>query len=188
MSELIETTRLRADLDELRYICELPRFYLAQFFAHLKENVDIEMTSKQFVYQQNKEKKESVKQIWLQMIEQIGSFEKKCIKKKYNMTTHQERLNELLAMLDKNEEASVNNLERIKEAIEKEEYQMLRELFLNQTMTLSDVTHHNDKPDVKQLLDRKLVVLANDFIRPKTIKQTYSLHFYSFLKHLDDTN
>lgn len=170
MSELLESNQLKTELEHLMLICESPRFYLAEFFSHLKADVDIQMARQEFcVHQQtNEQKREVMKQIYFNIIQEIESFEKKCIKSKYNMQSAMQRLQSIEAVLN-NKESDKSYME-IKSQLETEEYLLLKELFQNQTIAFVDVNHLNDNK-INQLLNNKLVIVNDEFIRPKIIKE-----------------
>ena len=109
-----------------------------------------------------------MKQIYFNIIQEIESFEKKCIKSKYNMQSAMQRLQSIEAVLN-NKESDKSYME-IKSQLETEEYLLLKELFQNQTIAFVDVNHLNDNK-INQLLNNKLVIVNDEFIRPKIIKE-----------------
>ena len=68
-------------LEDLQIIVEIPNLYLANYFQELRNNVDIEMFSKQMLH--NNDKNEAKNEIWKEMISKIYSFEKEDFFEKY---------------------------------------------------------------------------------------------------------
>ena len=71
MSVNVTKDQLATDLEKLAKIKECPRLHLANYFGDLRADVDLEMANKEHQYRDDKEKKEKIMEIWLQMISEI---------------------------------------------------------------------------------------------------------------------
>jgi hypothetical protein len=161
--------QLQIELDNLRLICLSPLLYLINYFSDLRSQVDIEILRKQLIKPFDLKKNKKIKELWIEMIAKIEIFEKKCIKNKFNLQAEKERLGSIDALL--NDENKLKDLNKIKKAIEIEEYRILSELFKNQTIAFVNIKQLNDKQEKELLIDKKLVILNDGFIRLKSINQ-----------------
>ena len=167
MIEKLKKDELLSELDQLHAIFECPRLYLASYFSDLKADVDIELVKKQQTYQKNAEIIEKLAKIWKNIISKIESFEKNCICNKLDAET-KDSLEAIKAIL--NDEQTTISLEKVKEEISNEKYRMLKQLFQNKTITFVNV--ENILPEYeRELIDCKLVLLSDEFISHKKIKQ-----------------
>ena len=156
--ELTIQDRLKAHLDELFVICESPESYLPRLYTSLRNEV---IETKRLMYQGNREINESLNNIQKQIDNEIESFGNECSGKTLDVKATKEKLNAI----------QVSDFQKLKETIEKEERLMLNEFFHDKTIAFVSVKHLSTEPGIKQLIDRKLVILNDVFIRPKAIQQ-----------------
>lgn len=135
-------------LDNLKTICDLPRLYLANYFADLRTQVDL-------CFAQSSG--EDSKEVWQKMIEKIESFENECLKKvtETDFSDTNNRLNELEAQL-----TIKNYLKEQLDQLELEEYKILSKLFSGQTIFFLDSNKHK----TIFFATPKLVIIQNEYI------------------------
>ncbi len=85
MTVEVTKDKILNDLDKLKGIIELPDLYLADYFDALRNRVDKECATKQLKLQNDKEKKNELDELWQKMITKIDLFERKCIRKIYDL-------------------------------------------------------------------------------------------------------
>ena len=171
--EMSTKHQLKIGLEDLNSICASPHVYLTNYFRSLRSEVDIEMLRKELIHEFNIEMHKKLKECWLQMITRIELFESESIQNSIDLSLlFTERLNSIRSQLEN--ENQLVNLEKIKETIQTEEYNILKVLFNDRTIAFVNVKHLCEKPNQELLIDNKLVILNDGFIRTKIIKQKYS--------------
>ena len=153
---------LEMEIEKLAKIKECPRLYLANYFADLKHDVDIEMAKHQQTYQKEKEKKEKIMEIWLHMIEKIKSFEKLCFDNKLNKVTSDIKN-------IPNIDISGLSTKEVEEAVRNEENNIMQQLLQNRTIAFINVKYFLELSK-RELTDFKLVILNDVFVSNKAFK------------------
>jgi len=166
MAVKITKEGLLNDLDNLKKITELPDLYLANYFEGLRNKVDKEFATKQQELKNDREKKEELDKLWLNMITKIDSFEKNCIRKIYNLDANKIKINELEIKL-KNDKFI--DLKQTQDEIDKEENNLLQNVFQNKTILFRK--HPNDDQSIKKIIDGQLIFLGDEFISQKSIDE-----------------
>ncbi len=117
-------------LKNLKQIFEIPRLYIANYFIDLKSEIDLAF-NKKLINDFNHE----IKTKWLEIINRINLFEKDCLKKFKNLNDLEFKIR-----IQTIEDHINNGLEKdtIKSLIEQEEINLIKYLFLNQTITFID--------------------------------------------------
>ena len=167
---------LQIELAALRLINESPKNYLSNYFNDLRSKVKSKMTSKvknakdqeiQRILNESREK----------IIEKINSFESQCMNNNLNSSSNPiltERLNSF--ELEIRNAESANNLNRIKQLIQNEETNILKQLFQNKTISFVELNQDENASDQNsELIDCKLVILNDEFINNRLVKQRYYL-------------
>ena len=157
----IARDRSRKELEDLKQIYEMPRLYLANFFSDLRNQVDFQIVSKQ----SNIENIHELNRVWLEIIKKINSFENKCANKKIG---DEPALKKRLETLDNelNNEFKTN----ISVGIQNEQELLLKKLFKNKTIAFIDCKGFLDGSN-RNIIDHKLVIIDDEFISPKALKQ-----------------
>ena len=89
--ESLSKDQLLKQLADLKQIVESPKFYLANYFSDLRNNVDKQIVLNQAKNDANQEK---LQKLWEQMIEKIDLFEKQYINNRLvNIVAIKQKLN-----------------------------------------------------------------------------------------------
>ena len=159
----VERDRCLKELEDFEQLCESPRLYLADFFIDLRNQVDFQIVSKQTKV----ENLQQLNKIWIKIIKKIDSFEKECANNPEEKTI-KKRLNDTLEYeLIKNNFKYNSNCILLN--IQNEEENILKKLFKNKTIAFLNCKDFADKSK-RELIERKLVVINDEFIRPKALK------------------
>jgi len=189
MSQSSQTTvktknELIDELKTLKQICSVCgcREYLSNFFNDLKNDVEIEILSKQLGFNPNQPILFHRKLIELrqQIIDRIDSFESKTNAHEKDehlassITPIKERINSIVTTLnlinENNSTMETTQLDQIREAIETEESNIFRHLFNNKTIAFVNVEQLVGESK-RELIDFKLVVVRDEYISNKALKQ-----------------
>jgi len=163
MNVQITKEKLLTDLDELKKITDIPKLYFSNYFKDLRDRVDIEFAPKQQELQNDKEKKNEIDELWKQMISKINSFEKNYIRKIYDFDVNKIRINEIEEILNSEQ---LIDLKKVQDKIEKEEINLLQNLFQNKSILFRKY----EQDEVKsKIIDGQLIVLFDEFISQETI-------------------
>ena len=155
--------KLLKDLDELKQKATIPNLFLANYFIRLRNDVDKEIAPKQLILKNDDQKKNELNELWQKFIAKIDSFEKKCLRKRFNLEVNIERLNAIETMLKSKE--AVYNLKEAEEEISNEEINLMKNLFQNKTIFLT-------KADDKKIITNvKLVLLNDEFISEQSVTE-----------------
>jgi len=167
--------KLLNNLAKLNTIIELPNLYLSDYFCNLRNKVDRECALKQQELQNDKEKKNDIDELWKQMISKIDSFEKNCIRKTYDLDVNKIRINEIEETLNSEQ---LIDLKKVKDEIEKEEINLLQNLFQNKSIFFRKYSHEiqlsieNNKIVVQpKIIDGQLIILFDEFIHQRKIDE-----------------
>lgn len=147
--------RADSSLDlELNQLLEWPKLYLANYFSHLKNEVDKELAKQFILNEHDPTKQEQLNKIWKQMIEKITVFEAECTRNapKSNQTT------------DDAAQESSNSLE-----IRQNDYSE-NKLLLNKSMLFM-----NSSQPCSDLLACKLLIINDAHISRRQIEQRFVL-------------
>ena len=98
---MAETKKLKMleKLATLKSIIENPNYYLAKYFQELRDNVDIDMASKQIFHNNDNKMKNELDLIWIEIISKIYSFEKQC-KNEDELESNLNRIDKIGKMLE----------------------------------------------------------------------------------------
>jgi len=166
MTVEVTKDKILNDLDKLKGIIELPDLYLADYFDALRNRVDKECATKQLKLQNDKEKKNELDELWQKMITKIDLFERKCIRKIYDLDENKTRITEIEKKL--NNEKLID-LKKVQDEIEKEESNLFQKLFQNKSILFRK--HSNEDKPEKKIIDGQLIVLDDEFISQKSIDE-----------------
>jgi len=166
MTVEVTKDKILNDLDKLKGIIELPDLYLADYFDALRNRVDKECATKQLKLQNDKEKKNELDELWQKMITKIDLFERKCIRKIYDLDENKTRITEIEKKL--NNEKLID-LKKVQDEIEKEESNLFQKLFQNKSILFRK--HSNEDKPKKKIIDGQLIVLDDEFISQKSIDE-----------------
>ena len=166
MTVEVTKDKILNDLDKLKGIIELPDLYLADYFDALRNRVDKECATKQLKLQNDKEKKNELDELWQKMITKIDLFERKCIRKIYDLDENKTRITEIEKKL--NNEKLID-LKKAQYEIEKEENYLFQKLFQNKSILFRK--HSNEDKTEKKIIDGQLIVLDDEFISQKSIDE-----------------
>jgi hypothetical protein len=166
MTVEVTKDKILNDLDKLKGIIELPDLYLADYFDALRNRVDKECATKQLKLQNDKEKKNELDELWQKMITKIDLFERKCIRKIYDLDENKTRITEIEKKL--NNEKLID-LKKVQDEIEKEESNLFQKLFQNKSILFRK--HSNEDKTEKKIIDGQLIVLDDEFISQKSIDE-----------------
>ena len=141
-------------LEDLKFIVETPKLYLANYFQELRNNVDKEMFSKQMIHKDDNQMKNEISETWKKLISRIDSFEKECINTD-KLQLNSNRIDEIRIMLDNiNEET---NLGIIEDKIQEEELNLFRKIFQNKTIIYHDFFEQQNR-------HKRLVIIDDEYV------------------------
>jgi hypothetical protein len=178
MADLIISSprdKLRTELAALKEIYESPIIYLKNYFVLLRNHVDKDLTEK-IKNEKLKKKKETLNETLRKMLEKIDKFETECL----SSVDQNQQINQntdLISQFDKIEvmltDLTAKNLEEINESIQSEEIYILKQLFQNKTIAyfVNSIAKNSTFESANSKIDGKLVLINDEFIRPKAFKQ-----------------
>ena len=138
-------------LEDLKFIVETPKLYLANYFQELRNNVDKEMFSKQMIHKDDNEIKNKLSETSKELISKIDSFEKKCYIK-VELQSSLDEIDEIRIMLDNTNEET--NLEIIEDKIQEEEINLFRKLFQNKTIIYDNFSD----------TEKRLLIIVDEYV------------------------
>ncbi len=177
MDEKLTDPNFRSKIQKLNEICQVPQLFLTNYFSELKRDVDIQFVAKN---QPNNT------ELWRQIINKIESFEKECMK---NISLDKEALTKSFNQIESIIERSQPNLENINELIRNVETNIIKCLLRNKTIVFIDAFKQDekeeqqqqeqeekmsvteDKSENKKPIDKRLVIINDEFIHPEQIKE-----------------
>jgi len=151
--------QLNSTDDDSKQLLNFPNLYLANYFSELKNSVDKNLALKLIMNEHDSNKKDKLKQIWIQMIEKINKFEAECLKNAKNGILPPKSL-EIASSFDESDKDFINQ-EKL--------------LFLNKTIFLMNNESSN------ALLDIKLIIINDECISSSQLKQRFALSNYIYL-------
>ena len=166
-----EKEELFKNLNELQSILESPTLYLANYFSELRSQVDTEIVSKLVNLKKEDKEDTNLVETWQKMITKINSFEKECIKKRYQLKTFEEAINSIESILN---DMRSYNFDEIKELIQYEEHRLLERLFQSKTIVFLSIEDLFETSKFKWTdckTHKLLIVLDNEFISLKAFKE-----------------
>jgi len=168
----ISKNELQMELSALRLIIESPNSYLSNYFSDLRNKVDQKMISKKMKTKKH-EIQRNLNEIEQKIMEKINSFESDCINKGL---TNQYTVGRLFSIESELRNESTNNFHQIKQAILNEETIILKELFQNKTISFVEFNQDKIASDENEdvLFDCKLVILNDEFINNRLVRQRYN--------------
>lgn len=120
-------------IQDLKQINELPELFIANYFSDLRNKADKEILSKQLNLKAEDEKFKELNEKWKELISKIDSNEHHYINNKFE--TNIETIKTIETMLNNQQNI---NMQEIKDAIDNEEYHLLKKLFQNKTIIFFD--------------------------------------------------
>lgn len=151
------------ELDDLRVMLDLPRFYLADFFLDLRNQVDI-------VFSKHLNLSNKSQKLWLEIIDRINEFEKECFKHfKFSSLNEQIKI-KLLNDLECIQEDK-NKMESALKMISNEKTKISKRLFSNQSILF---IHKKKWKWIDTLLgghlQNQLIILRDDFLSEENLR------------------
>ena len=129
----IKKEELLKQIKDLKQINELPELFIANYFSDLRNKADKEILSKQLNLKAEDEKFKELNEKWKELISKIDSNEHHYINNKFE--TNIETIKTIETMLNNQQNI---NMQEIKDAIDNEEYHLLKKLFQNKTIIFFD--------------------------------------------------
>ena len=129
----IKKEELLKQIKDLKQINELPELFIANYFSDLRNKADKEIVSKQINLKVEDEKFKKLNEIWKELISKIDSNEHHYINNKFEINI--ETIKTIETMLNNQQNI---NMQEIKDAIDNEEYHLLKKLFQNKTIIFFD--------------------------------------------------
>lgn len=135
-------------IEELKFKIDFPKYFITNYFQNLKNEID-----HGFV-RDTLSDEHSNKENWLKMISLIESYERECLDKinQKMVSIFHTRLKSIESSID---DYSLSELESL---LAKEEAK------LQQTLLLNKSYHYIDKSKFKEIDEKKLVIIDNDFL------------------------
>ena len=180
MASEITKDKLLNDLNELKKITDDPTLYLSSYFNELRSEMYREFASIQQGLQNDQEKKKQLDELWQQILTKIDSFVQNCIRNSYDLEENKTGINNIETTLSN---LDLINIKEAKEAIEKEEINLLANLFKNKTIIFANNEPRHYKSISKnknyqktngknnQLTNKQLVILNDEFISKKALEK-----------------
>ena len=171
--------QLLKELDQVRKVCAMPKLYLANYFADLRDQIDIQIVPKH-LKETNQQKKAELSDLWQNMIDKIDQYEKSLlnIKNQTVFISTIQKLESLEEKLEKCEQLKTDQeLNEIEQEILYEELIVLKHLFQNKTIALTEFSQKNDL---------KLILINDEFLDLREFNQGYinklqDFYFFLFL-------
>ena len=154
----ITREQLQTEFEKFKEICELPELYLENYFIELRNNVD-----KCMVLNEMNLETDELNENWKEVISKIDTFENDRIKNRELMVEEeiQKEIQLIEAIL--NDPSETNDLNKIKEKIQTEEDNFLKNLFQNKTLIFLNVNSFL-KASVKKRTSNKLILISDEFV------------------------
>ena len=181
MSQSVQTTtktknELINELTMLKELCSVcgSQAYLRNYFNDLKNDVEIEILSKQISFSpaQTIIFQRKLIELRQQLIDRIEAFESKINAQERDeqvtasIVTTREKLNSIFSLINENH----SQLDEIEESIQCEETNILKHLFQNKTIAFVNVEQLVGESK-REMIDFKLIIVRDEFISNKAIKQ-----------------
>lgn len=157
---MFNETLILKELDKLKQLIELPKYYVSEKISDLKREIDLEFQS-QISKQVERNKSEKLTSDWLELIAYVDSFQDDCLK-----CLKQETRHATLEIIQKIENSCTKDGHMI-DLIQNEIAKLENELFMNKTLLFVKSVGPNNSSDESC---GRLLVLKNDFINWKTIQ------------------
>jgi len=117
----IKKEEILKQIKDLKQINELPELFIANYFSNLRNKADKEILSKQLNLKAEDEKFKELNEKWKELISKIDSNEHHYINNKFE--TNIETIKTIDTMLNNQQNI---NMQEIKDAIDNEEYLLLK--------------------------------------------------------------
>ena len=154
----LKTDELNSKLEDLKHLCYNPCFFLSHYFFDLKNEVDKNLAC-QSMHEPDLQIKQQMKDIWIEIIDEIETYENKCYQKilsKESINFTIKKINSIKALSNNVKCANFNKIEQL---IEAEEYRIQNDLFLNKTFLIVNGSSANIK----------LLIINDEFISRRGI-------------------
>ncbi len=169
MEHMTAFNALKNDIETLKQTFEHPILFLANYFSSLTNEINMEINSRQMNAQLN--------EIKLKMIEKIRDFERECIRNNEKFEDEEEEDKEVVSIeselmtylnsLEINDQIDLNEkLAWFKSAVQIQENKTLMQIFQKKTIVFIQ-----DYDNKNELLNGKLLIINDEFINPKAVKQ-----------------
>ena len=132
----IKKEELLKQIKDLKQINELPELFIANYFSDLRNKADKEILSKQLNLKAEDEKFKELNEKWKELISKIDSNEHHYINNKFETNIETIKTIETIETMLNNQQNI--NMQEIKDAIDNEEYHLLKKLFQNKTIIFFD--------------------------------------------------
>lgn len=124
---------MNIQIDQLKMMLDVPKYYLSEYYSNLKNQIDIEFLQKEI---KEKNLNEADKNLWMQMIQKIESFETENMIRLNSNPISEERKQEIYARIENIQDKMKNNENIEKNSLIDEIREIKEAIFLNRTILI----------------------------------------------------
>ncbi len=142
------------ELENFKFFLEFPKNYVSEYFRGLKNEVDLSLIVIESNQLNDQDQNKKMKELWLQIIAKIDSFEQECLKKcesLKNEPTMTEMSSKLKACHLNNEQLEIE-----KNQLEVYLFSNKTQIFLNNSNCDNSLLRPNGEPKLLFLMDEFL--------------------------------
>jgi hypothetical protein len=162
---MFDKTIILNELEKLKQLIEVPKFYVNEKISDLKREIDLEYQS-QLVKNHEKVDREKITLNWLELITFLDSFEDQCLKCQIKLETKLAAI-DFIQEIEENFQDDVDKNQHLFNLIQNEIFKLESELTMNKTLLFIKSNNSNEESFIG--CGFKLVELSNEFINWLTI-------------------